>query len=83
MTSSIPKLPNGLYHTKTGSTVEISGKHGGISTVNFDWLEEPHACDSCHVDPYPEWDVDRWILTWGCDVCDGGFAEIYPVKEAA
>ena len=75
------KLPNGTYRTKHGSFVEISGEHGGIAKAEFDWLEEPNACDSCCVDPYPEWDMDRWILTWECDVCDGGFAKIFPVEN--
>ena len=72
------KLPNGHYRTKAGSFVEISGKHGGISAVEFDWFEEPNACIDCTVDPYPDRDCDRWILTWECEECGGGCAEIVP-----
>lgn len=33
-------LPNGHYKTEHGSEMWISGKHGGISRVEFDWLDE-------------------------------------------
>ena len=76
------KLPNGTYRTKAGSTVEISGKYGGVAKVTFDWFEEDNACPDCDVYPYPQWQGgERWDLTWACEVCDGGFAEIEPVKE--
>ena len=40
-------------HQKAGSTVELSGEHGGISRVSLDWVEEPNACIECRVDAYP------------------------------
>jgi len=64
------KLANGSYRTPAGSTVTVSGKHGGIFTVAFDWFEEPRACDSCVVDPIP----DGEYLTWACGRCGGGSA---------
>jgi hypothetical protein len=72
-------LPNGLYRTKAGSTVEISGTHAGISRVYFDWLEEPNACIECEVNPYPElWDEGKYHLTWSCEEGCGGNAELFP-----
>jgi len=40
-------IPAGTYQTKGGSTVTISGKHGGIVEVEFDWVEEDGACVDC------------------------------------
>jgi hypothetical protein len=68
-------LPVGKYTTAHGSTLEISGKHGGIGTISFDWVEEPGACPDCRPNPYP--DEDR--LTWSCDECGGGSALLTPV----
>ena len=68
-------LPNGHYRTAHGSEMWISGKHGGVSRVEFDWLEEPNACPDCHVDAYEH----DGCLHWSCDVCGGGFAELQPV----
>ena len=48
----------------------ISGKHGGISRVLFDWVEEGGCCD-CHAEPY---DDDGWLI-WRCDECGGGSAK--------
>lgn len=42
-------LPNGHYRTKAGSEMWISGKHGGISRVEFDWLEEGGARIACRI----------------------------------
>lgn len=55
-------LPPGIYRTAHGSTMEISGKHGGISSVSFDWLEEDNACMDCEVEPY---DSDGYMV-WRC-----------------
>lgn len=69
-------LANGKYRTAAGSTVEISGEHGGISTIDFDWFEED-ACFDCEVQPYPEqFGEDDWRLVWNCEYCSGGNAEL-------
>jgi hypothetical protein len=70
-------LPNGTYRTAAGSTLKISGKHGGIVEVDFDWLEEPDACLDCSPSPYPDED----FLTWQCDYCGGGSAQLFPVES--
>ena len=67
-------LPNGKYRTEHGSTMEISGTHGGISKVEFDWFEEPGACCDCIAQPYP----DEGRLRWTCADCGGGSAKLYP-----
>ena len=64
-------LPPGKYHTSAGSTMTISGKYGGISTVEFDWVEE-NACLDCVPDAYD----DEGYLTWHCDICGGGRAKL-------
>jgi hypothetical protein len=71
-------LTNGHYHTRAGSTVTVSGPHSGIFEVAFDWLEEPNACFDCRVNPVP---VDGW-LTWHCDRCGSGSAELIEIAEA-
>ncbi len=68
-------MVNGTYKTQAGSIVRISGKHSGIAEVEFDWLEED-ACIECEPNPYPEDDGGRLILTWSCDYCGGGKAEL-------
>ena len=68
-------LPNGHYKTEHGSEMWISGKHGGISRVEFDWLEEPNACCECQVEAYER----DGCMHWTCNVCGGGFAELQPV----
>jgi len=67
-------FPNGIYRTKNGSMMEISGKHSGISKVDFDWLEEGACCD-CAPDVYEQ----HGQLVWHCDECGGGSAELFPV----
>jgi hypothetical protein len=52
-------MPPGKYVTKAGSTMVICGKHGGISEVEFDWLEEDgqcngHSCLDCVVNAYDD-----------------------------
>ncbi len=74
-------IPNGEYLTAAGSYVNISGAHGGISEVVFDWCEETNACCDCTVDPYPDWNGNAWILRWDCKECDGGCAELFPAVE--
>jgi hypothetical protein len=49
----------------------ISGKHGGISEVEFDWFEED-ACLDCIPAPYD----DDGYLVWTCPVCGGGKAKL-------
>lgn len=81
------KLRNGTYCTRDGSTVKLSGTHGGISVVDFDWFEEPNACIDCHPDPYPEhWGSDEQgkqehRLVWSCGECGGGSATLTAVDE--
>lgn len=67
------QIQDGEYRTKAGSFVSIKD---GRATIDFDWLEEPLACIECTVDPYPEWDVCRYIIQWSCTECDGGLAEL-------
>ena len=55
-------LPVGKYRTKAGSTMEVSSKHGGISEVSFDWVEEENACIDCQAEPYD----DDGYLVWHC-----------------
>lgn len=69
-------LPNGHYRTAAGSEMWISGKHGGKSTVEFDWFEEDACCD-CQPEPY---DCDGRLI-WHCDECGGGSAELMPVTS--
>ncbi len=70
-------LPNGHYRTKAGSTLEVYGAHSGCVRVEFDWLGEDHACFDCTVEPYPEdWGDGTYHLTWHCDYCGGGSAEL-------
>jgi hypothetical protein len=71
------KLGNGTYRTKAGSTLTISGKHSGIAEVEFDWLEEGACCD-CQANAYPD---DDGFLTWDCDECGGGKAELRKTWE--
>lgn len=71
------KLPNGKYRTERGSLMEISGQHGGISRVEFDWLEED-ACADCRVDAYPIHDY----MVWDCEACGGGRAKLFQGCES-
>lgn len=57
----------GKYKTENGSTVTITGKHCGIVTIQFDWLEEG-GCIDCE----PSTDVNEDVLYWSCDYCGGG-----------
>ena len=64
------------YRTANGSTLELSGKHGGISHVVFDWLEES-GCVDCQAEPYPEeFDENDLRLVWHCTYCGGGNARL-------
>lgn len=64
-------LPIGKYKTENGSTMVVSGKYGGISEVDFDWLEEK-ACIDCQPEPYD----DDGYLIWKCNICGGGKAKL-------
>ena len=70
-------MKNGIYKTEKGSVVEISGKHSGISCVEFDWLEEGGCCD-CQVEAYP---TDDGYLIWHCDKCGGGSAKLIFIEK--
>ena len=65
-------LQCGRYKTANGSTMEITGKYCGISTVSFDWSAED-ACIDCKVQVYAE----DGFLIWDCDYCGGGRAELF------
>jgi len=67
-------LPNGHYITESGSEMRISGEHGGISTVDFDWLEEG-GCFDCAPEPY---DQDGYLV-WHCAECGGSAAALHLV----
>ncbi len=67
-------LKNGLYRTRAGSTVRISGEHSGIYEIAFDWVEEGDACADCVPSIYGGY------LSWHCG-CGGGCAELFPVEE--
>ena len=58
------------YRTANGSTVTISGEHGGIVEVEFDWLEEPGACVDCR--PF----FDHGVLRWNCTEHESGSAAL-------
>lgn len=72
-------LANGKYKTAAGSTLVVSGKHSGIFTVEFDWFEEG-ACVDCAVNTRPDYDEESWWLTWDCDECGGGRAQLIEVE---
>jgi hypothetical protein len=57
------------YRTERGSRVEISGKHRGISVIDFDWFEEG-ACFEAR----PVAEVN--YLFWSCDCCGSGQAPL-------
>jgi hypothetical protein len=69
------RLPDGIYVTPHGSMVTLS-HNGGRSVVEFDWLEED-ACPDCAVNPYPE----DGFLTWSCETCPGGCAQLLRLEE--
>ena len=54
------------------SRVAVTGKHQGIFTVDFDWLEEDACCDA-----YPQFngDFDEPAIEAFCDCggCEGYF----------
>lgn len=66
-------LPPGKYRTQAGSTMTISGKHGGVSEVEFDWLEEDGACLDCVPQAYD----DDGYLVWYCELHEPGRAKLH------
>jgi len=70
-------LPNGHYRTAAGSEMWISGEHSGISAVEFDWIEEEHACINCQALVYEQ----EGYLVWRCEYCGGGRAALTKVEE--
>lgn len=72
----IHRLPDGKYKTAAGSTMKIS-KNGGVSSVVFDWFEEPDACSECEADAYES----DGRMVWSCEYCEGGSAELIEDKE--
>jgi hypothetical protein len=63
-------LPVGEYRTAKGSTLVVSGPHGGRQGVSFDWLEEG-GCIECRVVSLD----DEGYLVWSCTECGGGRSE--------
>jgi hypothetical protein len=68
------KLENGTYKTEAGAVLTVSGKHGGVFSLDWDWIDEETACDNCEPEPIPEWDGENWFINWYCEACDGGCA---------
>ena len=67
------------YKTKNGSTVTIIG-NGGYE-IGFDWFEEDNACVDCVVSEDINDIVFDKKLTWSCDYCIGGSAELKEVEN--
>lgn len=69
------------YRTERGSTVEISGKHRGISVIDFDWVEEG-ACVAAKRSAVADCSdpTDAWLF-WQCECCGNGQAKLEPVTE--
>jgi len=67
-------LEDGVYETEAGSTVVILG--GQPKSGRFNWFDEENACFECEADSTPVPDIDRLLLTWGCNYCEGGCAEL-------
>jgi hypothetical protein len=65
------------YRTERGSRVEISGKHRGISVIDFDWFEEG-ACFEAKRNVVAEVYSrrDEPYLFWSCDCCEPGQAPL-------
>ena len=61
-----------MYETEAGSIVRLFAQR---VTCHFNYFDEPDACADCKVNPCPE----EGYLTWECDTCGGGSAEINPV----
>lgn len=60
------------WRTACGSTVEVSGQHHGVVTIDFDWFEEGACIEaarsvSVEIGPEP-------MLHWECACC-GAFSE--------
>ena len=62
------------YRTERGSRVEISGKHRGISVIDFDWFEEG-ACIEAHPTSEVSNPSDAWLY-WHCECCGCGQAKL-------
>lgn len=67
-------MKHGSYRTMAGSEVLVSGMYGGIYSISFDWVEEENACVDCKPS------VHDGYLTWSCDLCGGGSAELKKVE---
>jgi hypothetical protein len=72
-------LFNGIYYTRAGSRLEVSGKHGGRFSLEFDWMEEPGACIDCVPDPEPEeFGPEDFRIVWRCALHSSGNAQLLP-----
>lgn len=58
-----------MYETEAGSIVKLFDQK---VTCSFNWAEEPDACIECVVSP----NLGAGCLTWKCDKCGGGSAEL-------
>ncbi len=76
---------NGLYRTKAGSTVRVSGRYNGIIKIDFDWFEEGGCieCESPEINimDFPD-RFGNFFLTWYCEYCSKGIkqARLYKVE---
>jgi hypothetical protein len=69
------------YRTASGSRVEISGEHRGISVIEFDWFEEG-ACIEAR--PSAETgDRDEPMLYWFCECHGDGQARLRAIKPSS
>lgn len=67
-----PQTTRAYYRTAHGSRVEISGRHMGIVTIDFDWLEEGACIESKrNVLAETRDPEDAWLF-WSCKCCGGG-----------
>ena len=69
-------LKPGKYKTAAGSTMTISGKHGGKSEVEFEVFDEG-GCFDCVPEAYD----DDGYLVWRCEQCGGGRAKLVRMEE--
>jgi len=64
-------IENGIYRTAAGSTIRVSGKHGGEISIDFEWLDEG-GCIECA----PYFEPSELLFVWSCEWCGGGSADV-------
>lgn len=63
-------IPPGLYHTPAGSFFDIHA-NGRDYEGEFDWVEEPEACDVCDMSfDFGITAGGDYQVTWSCEECD-------------